>query len=34
VRLENHFLLSVKCHEHPKLMSHVFSKPSSITYIG
>jgi hypothetical protein len=34
VRLENHFLFLVMCHEQPKSMSHVSSKPPSITYIG
>jgi hypothetical protein len=33
MRIENHFLSSVMCHEQPKSMSHVFSKPPSITYI-
>jgi hypothetical protein len=34
VRLENHFLFPVTCHEQPKSMSHVSSKLPSITYIG
>jgi hypothetical protein len=34
VRLENHFLFLVMCHEQPESMSHVSSKPPSITYIG
>jgi hypothetical protein len=34
VRLENHFLFPVMCHEQPESMSHVSSKPPSITYIG
>jgi hypothetical protein len=33
VRLENYFLFSVMCCEQPESMSHVFSKPLSITYI-
>jgi hypothetical protein len=33
VRLENYFLFSVMCHEQPESMSHVSSKPPSITYI-
>jgi hypothetical protein len=32
--MENHFLFSVMCHEQLEFMSHVSSKPSSITYIG
>jgi hypothetical protein len=34
MRLENHLLFSVMCREQPKSMSHVSSKPLSITYIG
>jgi hypothetical protein len=34
MRLENHFLFPVMCHEQPESMSHVPSKPLSITYIG
>jgi hypothetical protein len=34
VRLENHFLFPVMCHEQPESMSHVSPKPPSITYIG
>jgi hypothetical protein len=34
VRLENHFLSPVMCPEQPNSMSHMFSKPPSITYIG
>jgi hypothetical protein len=34
VRLENHFLFSVMCHEQLESMSHVSSRPPSITYIG
>jgi hypothetical protein len=34
VRLENHFLFLVICVEQPESMSHVSSKPPSITYIG
>jgi hypothetical protein len=34
VRLENHFLFLVMCREQPESMSHVSSKPPSITYIG
>jgi hypothetical protein len=34
VRLENHFLFLVMCHEQPESMSHVSSKPLSITYTG
>jgi hypothetical protein len=34
VRLENHFLFSVMCHEQPESMSHLSSRPSSSTYIG
>jgi hypothetical protein len=33
VRLENHFLFPVMCHEQPESMSHVFFRPPSITYI-
>jgi hypothetical protein len=33
VRLENNFLFLVMCHEQPESMSHVSSKPPSITYI-
>jgi hypothetical protein len=31
VRLESHFLALVKCREQPKSMSHLFSRPPSIT---
>jgi hypothetical protein len=34
VRLQNHFLFSVMCHEQPEFISHVSSKPPSISYIG
>jgi hypothetical protein len=34
VKLENHFLFPVICREQPESMSHVYSKPPSITYIG
>jgi hypothetical protein len=34
VRLENHFLFPVMCCEQPESMSHVSSKPPSITYTG
>jgi hypothetical protein len=34
VRLENHFLFSVMCHEQLESMSHMFSRPPSNTYIG
>jgi hypothetical protein len=34
VRLENHFLFLVMCHEQLESMSHVSSKPPSITYTG
>jgi hypothetical protein len=34
VRLENHFLFLIMCHEQPESMSHMSSKPPSITYIG
>jgi hypothetical protein len=34
VRLENHFLSPVMCHEQLKSMRHLFSRPPSITYIG
>jgi hypothetical protein len=34
VRLEKHFLFPVMCHEQPESMSHVSSKPPSITYTG
>jgi hypothetical protein len=33
VRLRNHFLFPVLCHEQSESMSHVFSRPPSITYI-
>jgi hypothetical protein len=33
VRLENHFLFPVMCREQSESMSHVSSKPPSITYI-
>jgi hypothetical protein len=33
VRLENHFLSLVMCHEQLESMSHMFSSPSSMTYI-
>jgi hypothetical protein len=33
VRLENHLLFPVICREQPEFMSHVSSKPPSITYI-
>jgi hypothetical protein len=33
VKLENYFLFPVMCHEQPESMSHVSSKPPSITYI-
>jgi hypothetical protein len=33
VRLENYFLFLFMCHEQPESMSHVFSRPPSITYI-
>jgi hypothetical protein len=32
--LENHFLFSVMCHEQPKSMRHLSSKPSSSPYKG
>jgi hypothetical protein len=32
VRQENHFLFSVMCRKQPESMSHVSSKPPSITY--
>jgi hypothetical protein len=32
--LENHFLFLVMCHEQLEFMSHVSSKPASITYTG
>jgi hypothetical protein len=34
VRLENHFLFPIMCLEQPESMSHLFSRPPSITYIG
>jgi hypothetical protein len=34
VRLKNHFLFSVMCLEQQEFMSHMFSRPPSITYIG
>jgi hypothetical protein len=34
VRLKNHFLFLVMCHEQSESMSHVSSKPPSITYTG
>jgi hypothetical protein len=34
MRLENQFLSPIICHEQPKSMSHVSSRPPSITYIG
>jgi hypothetical protein len=34
VRLENYFLFLVMCQEQPESISHVSSKPLSITYIG
>jgi hypothetical protein len=34
VRLENHFLFPVMCLEQPESMSHLFSRPPSITYMG
>jgi hypothetical protein len=34
VRLENHIVTLVMRHEQPESISHVFSKCSSITYIG
>jgi hypothetical protein len=34
VRLENHIATPVMRYEQPESMSHVFSKPLSITYIG
>jgi hypothetical protein len=34
VRLENHFLFPVMCREQSESMSHLSSKPPSITYIG
>jgi hypothetical protein len=34
IRLENYFLSPVMCREQPESMSHMFSKPLSITYIG
>jgi hypothetical protein len=33
VRLKNHFLSPVMCHEQPESINHLFSKSSSITYI-
>jgi hypothetical protein len=33
MRLENYFLFSIMCCEQLKSMSHVFSRPLSITYI-
>jgi hypothetical protein len=33
VRLKNYFMSPVICHEQQESMSHMFSKPSSITYI-
>jgi hypothetical protein len=34
VRLENHFLSPVMCHQQPESMSHLSSRPPSITYKG
>jgi hypothetical protein len=34
VRLENHFLFPVMSHKQPESMSHMSSKPPSITYTG
>jgi hypothetical protein len=34
VRLENYVLFLIMCHEQQKSMSHVSSKPPSITYTG
>jgi hypothetical protein len=34
VRLENHFLFPIMCHEQPESMSHLSSRPPSSTYIG
>jgi hypothetical protein len=34
VRRENYFLFPVMCLEQPELMSHLFSRPPSITYTG
>jgi hypothetical protein len=34
VRLDNHFLFLVMCLEQSESMSHLFSMPPSITYIG
>jgi hypothetical protein len=32
VRLENHFLFPIMCHEQPESISHLSSRPLSITY--
>jgi hypothetical protein len=34
VRLENHFLFLIMCHERLESMSHLSSRPLSNTYIG
>jgi hypothetical protein len=34
VRLKNHFLFLVMCHEQSESMNHVSSRPLSSTYIG
>jgi hypothetical protein len=34
MRMGNHFLFLLMCHEQPKSMSYVSLKPPSITYIG
>jgi hypothetical protein len=34
LRLENHLLFLIMCLEQPESMSHVFSRPPFITYIG
>jgi hypothetical protein len=34
VRLENHLLFPVMCHKQPESMSHLSSRPPSITYKG
>jgi hypothetical protein len=33
VRLKNHFLFLIMCHEQPESMSHLFSGTPPITYI-
>jgi hypothetical protein len=34
VRLKNHFLFLVMCHDQPEFMSHLSSMSPSSTYIG